>query len=459
MQSLTDAEESLLIVQESNHVATRPKHTSFFPSDSLTPIKTPALLTETGNCGTLAAARDLGKRGIEVWTLSSDKGAPTAASRYVSKHIRSHAAVTPEQNLELLLEIGKSNPGMVLYPTSDDFAWLQSAYLDELRPWFRMYSPDGTAMENVLDKRRLFEACCEAGIESPVSYFAESLDEVADIAKRATFPLLLKQRTQIFSVTHSKGAVVRKAEELVPAYKKFVSGNQHADAVHARMPFSSWPLMQEFHTDAHKGSYLVSGFVNRDHTHIVAQAAVKVLQYPRTLGIALCMETAPLDDDLAQRILALCKRTGHFGVFQIEFLVANGRKLLIDFNPRYYHYMGFDMARGIPFPWLAHLGACGEEAALADAIEHARQHLDRNEFTFSCRLQLRELLWAQRLAGTMSAKDFKYWRDWYKKHKHHMIDAVADPDDRKPERASALAKVMSYARHPRAFIRKVALDR
>lgn len=425
----------------------------------MAPTEIPALLTEPGNCGTLAAARDLGRRGISIWTLSTDNGTPTAASRYVSRHLRYARATRPEQHLNMLLEIGKANPGMVLYPTSDDFAWLQSTHLDELRPYFRMYSPDGVAMENVLDKRHLFDACCEVGIDSPVSYFAESLDEVSAVAQKATFPVLLKQRTQIFSVTHSKGAVVRSANDLLPAYRKFIKGNQHAEAVHARMPFSSWPLMQEFHTDAHKGSYLVSGFVNRDHTHIVAQAAVKVLQYPRTLGIALCMETAPLDDDLTQRILALCKRTGHFGVFQIEFLVANARKLLIDFNPRYYHYMGFDMARGIPFPWLAQLGACGDESALAEAINQSREHLDKSEFTFSYRLQLRELLWAQRLTGTMSAQDFNYWRAWYSKHKHHMVDAVADADDRKPEWAVAVSKVKSYLRHPRAFIRQIALDR
>ena len=418
----------------------------------------PALLTEPGNCGTLAAARELGKRGVRVWSVSANRGTPTSSSRHVSRHIQNRRAVTPEQNLELLLSIGKAEPGMVLYPTSDEFAWLQSTNIPELQSCFRMYSPDGISMENVLDKRHLFDACTAVGIESPVSYFAESLDEVQAVAEHATFPLLLKQRTQIFSITHTKGKIVRCASELIPAYKSFIARNQHADAVHARMPFSSWPLMQEFHQDAHKGSYLVSGFVNRNHTHMVAQAAVKVLQYPRTLGIALCMETAPLDDALAQRILALCKRTGHFGVFQIEFLIAGNRKLLIDFNPRYYHYMSFDMARGIPFSWLAHLGACGDEQALANAIDHAREHLNQNQFTFSHRLQLRALLWGQRLTGTMSVKDFKYWCNWYKQHQHHMIDAIADPDDRRPEFAAAAKELFSNLRHPRAFLRNVALD-
>lgn len=421
--------------------------------------KTPVLLTEPGNCGTLAAARDLGKRGVRVWTTSDTSGIPAAKSRFVDQHIRSAAATTPEQHLETLINIGKREPGTVLYPTSDDFAWLQSTYLNQLQPHFRMYSPNADAMENVLDKRKLFDACCAVGIESPVSHFAESVDEVADVANRAAFPLLLKQRTQIFSVTHTKGAVVREPTELVNSYKKFVAANQHAEAVHKRMPYSSWPLMQEFIKDAHKGSYLVSGFVNRDHTQMVAQAAIKVLQYPRTLGIALCMEAAPLPDYLSQKILALCKRTGHFGIFQIEFLTVGDHKLLIDFNPRYYHYLAYDMARGIPFPWLVQLGACGNEAALTQAIEHARQHLVKDNLTFTFRLQLRELLWAQRLTGTMSSKDFKHWRQWYRDNKHHMVDAVADRDDPRPEIAMFFHKVIKNLKHPRGFLRTIALDR
>jgi len=422
-------------------------------------LKIPALLTEPGYCGTLAAARDLGARGIRVWTTSANDGTPTSKSRHVQRHLRTQVTTSPEQYLDSLLSIGKANPGMVLYPTSDDVAWLQSTNLEKLQPYFRLYSPDATSMENVLDKRRLFEACCEVGIDSPTSYFAESLDEVAAVARTAAFPLLLKQRTQIFSITHTKGAVVRTADELLSAYQRFIAANQHAKPVQARMPFSSWPLMQEFHKEAHKGSYLVSGFVNRDHTHIVAQAAVKVLQYPRTLGIALCMETAPLDEDLTQRLLELCKRTGHFGVFQIEFLVAGDRKLLIDFNPRYYHYMRYDMVRGIPFPWLAHLGACGDEAGLAQAIDHARTHLDHGKFTFTFRLQLLEMLWAQRLTGTMTAKDFNYWRNWDKQNRHHMIDAITDAKDRYPELAMFIKKIIHNVMHPRGFVRAIALDR
>jgi D-aspartate ligase len=420
---------------------------------------TPVLLMDADYCGTLAAARDLGRRGIQVWSASTKSGAPTAYSRYVARHWHTSGSSTPEALLQWLIQFGKQHTGTVLYPTSDDFAWLQATNVAALQPYFHMYSPDATVIEGVLDKRQLLEACDAVGIECPVSHFVESLDEVAAIAPRCRFPLVLKQRTQVFSLTHTKGIVVRTPDRLARTYGDFVAMNPHAEAVRARMQFASWPLMQEFHANATKGSYLVSGFVNRDQTRIVTRAAIKLLQYPRTLGIALCMETAPIDDALTQRILALCKRTGYFGVFQIEFLLNGDRKLLIDFNPRYYHYMAFDMARGLPLAWLAHLGACGDEAALNREIDTCSHSSDTEHHTFSYRLQLSELLWAQRLSGTMSATDFSHWRRWYRQHHDHMIDAVADSTDPRPELATAVNKMCAFLRHPRAFVRQIALDR
>ncbi|MGC1458373.1 MAG: hypothetical protein WA825_08870 [Steroidobacteraceae bacterium] len=419
----------------------------------------PVLLTEPGYSGTLAAARELGRRGIRVATVSASAGVPTARSRFVAGHWRSPPTDDSDGLVEWLEKYGGENPGTVLYPTSDSFAWLQCAFASRISPHFLTYAPDIAAIESVLDKRRLHEACRMVGIETPATYFAESETEVLTAARQAPFPLLLKQRTQIFSKTATKGVLVNRPDDLLVQYRRFVAGNPHAPAVRARLPYASWPLMQEFRANAKYGSYLISGFVNSSHTEIAAKAAVKVLQYPRTLGIALCMEQAPLDQLLTERILALCKLTGYFGVFQIEFLTDGEHKLLIDFNPRYYHYMAFDIARGLLFPWYAQLGACGEEEALARALAQARAVPDAARLAFSSRLQFNEMVWAQCLTGTMSGSDVRRWRSWRRKNRDCIIDAVADPGDRWPETAAAVANWWRHLCHPRAFIRKIALDR
>ena len=417
------------------------------------------LLTEPGSYGTLAAARELGRRGIQVATASASAGVPTARSRYVARHWRSPPLADVNGQVEWLEQYGRDHPGTVLYPTSDSFAWLQSAFASRISPHFLTYAPDVAAIEAVLDKRRLHEACRLVGIQTPTTYFAESEAEVLAAARQAPFPLLLKQRTQIFSKTGTKGALVKRPEDLLLQYQRFVASHTHAPALQARMPYASWPLMQEFRANARHGSYLISGFVNSSHTEIAAKAAVKVLQYPRTLGIALCMEQAPLDPHLTERILGLCRLTGYFGVFQIEFLTDGEHKLLIDFNPRYYHYLAFDIARGLLLPWYAQLGACGEEDALSRALAQARTVPDAARLAFASRLQFNEMLWAQRLTGTMSGNDVRRWRSWRRKNRDCIVDALADPVDRSPEAAAAVTNWWRHLRHPRAFIRKIALDR
>jgi predicted ATP-grasp superfamily ATP-dependent carboligase len=417
------------------------------------------LLLEPDYSGTLAAARELGRRGIPVWTAASSNGTPTAHSRFVTRHWPCPATSDTASLVDWLVDFGRLHPGTVLYPTSDGGAWLQSLYADILHQYFRTYAPDVQAIENVLDKRRLFEACSAVGIESPRSFFVESRGELESVARQIRSPVLLKQRTQILSRTRTKGTVVHRPEDLIDTYERFVARNQHDPAVQSRMKFASWPLIQEFHANVRTESYLVTGFVNKAHTDIVAQAARKVLQYPRTLGIALCMEPAALDAGLTAAILALCRHTGHFGIFQIEFLVDGNRRLLIDFNPRYYHYMAFDIARGLPLPWFIQLGACGDEEGLAGAMAVARDSRDRQPLVFSCRLQLGELLWSQRIAGTMSGREFAHWRRWYRRHRNHMVDALALPGDPWPEIYSAASTWWLHLRHPRSFIRAIALDR
>lgn len=416
------------------------------------------LLGQPQSCGTLAAARELGRRGITVWTVGTPRMNLTSSSRYVSSHLPGPSQHQTTDYIDGLARIGAARPGTVLYPTSDSCAWVQSLHAGRLQQHFHTYSPTIAAIERVLDKRRLYEACEAAGIDVPVTHFAESSQEVELVARHARFPLLLKQRTQILSRSGTKGVVVRDGSELKRAYEQFIARNPHAPQLRERIPYASWPMMQEFHPNAYAGSYLISGFIDRSHREIAALAAVKVLQYPRTLGIALCMEEAPLDAELLERIRTLCRVTGFFGVFQIEFLMEGPRRLLIDFNPRYYHYMGFDIARGLSLPWLVQLAATGHTAALTRELARIRSAASIRGLSFTYKMQLSQMLWAQRLFGTMSAGEAKRWHQWVRERRDSLVDAVSDPSDRWPGVVARATSWWARIRHPRAFIRQVALD-
>lgn len=408
-------------------------------------------------CGTLAAARALGDADVPVWIASESAFGVAGRSNRVSRRFRCPDAGEPDALLAWLASPPFSERP-TLYPTCDDLAWLQARNADVLAPRYRLYAPAARALEALLDKRSLAHACADVGIATPQTF--DPLEEsIGSIAARATFPLLLKQRTQVYSSTHTKGTVVTSREELAPAYEAFVASNTHAPVVLDAMPNASVPIVQAYHSEGQHGSYLLSGFIDESGELFAMRAASKVLQRPRRLGIALCLEEAEVDEALARNVAALCKRVGYFGVFQVEFLTTSSGRLLIDMNPRYYHYMAFDIARGLRLPELAHLAALGERSALESAVMRAKETPANAPRAFTYRLHLRELLLAQSVTGVMSREEARSWRAWYDAHAATLVDAVIDQRDRFPALVDALTHLLHRARHPRSFLRHIALDR
>jgi D-aspartate ligase len=133
------------------------------------------------------------------------------------------------------------------------------------------------------------------------------------------------------------------------------------------------------------------------------------------------------------------------------------RQLLIDMNPRFYNQLAFDVARGLPLPLLAYRAAMGDLREVARLLSEARAAALPRAFCNS--LGVRLLVSAQRLAGRMSAADAARWSQWMLSHRGALVDAVWDADDPGPFRAEIARQLYDTARHPRAFVRMIALDR
>ena len=132
-----------------------------------------------------------------------------------------------------------------------------------------------------------------------------------------------------------------------------------SNAFTKRFPEMAMPMLQRYYPEAMKKIYSLSGFRDMSGSHIVMQAALKILQQPRHLGIGLCFEEAEVIPDLAQQTIRLCERIGYYGAFELEFIVAKDGMLLIDFNGRFYNQLAFDIARGMDLPRMVYAGATG----------------------------------------------------------------------------------------------------
>jgi D-aspartate ligase len=420
------------------------------------PDAPPALLTLAGYNGTLAAVRALGRSGIRVTIADRNPLAMSAWSRYTSQRAQCPHVPDSRQFIDWLLEFGRRSGTHVLLPTSDDTAWLYSLYRAELSERFYVASPPIDIVHGALNKASLYRSALEAGLDVPRTWFPDGPDDLETCRREACFPVVVKPRTQVLFRTRNKGVYVEKAEHLDEAYLKFSREPYGAELLELD-PSIHRPMVQEFHREAATGIYCVSAYAHNGRISGV-RAARKLLQQPRRLGIGLCFEEAALEPELVAGLERLVSRLGYSGVFESEFIQTPTRSLLIDFNPRFYNQMAFDIARGVPLPLLAYYDAVGDRSRFNALCRAATMPTKRGR-VFIDFLSMQLMLGAQRLSGVVTREESQRWASWQEANRDLCTYAVRDPGDRLPLWFAGMQIALRCLRHPRAFVRAILLNR
>jgi predicted ATP-grasp superfamily ATP-dependent carboligase len=413
----------------------------------------PALVFQGSFYGTVATARCLGERGVRVVLADTRRWQRAAGSRFVAERRICPGVADVDGFVEWLLAFGRERPGHVLFPASDELAWAFALHADLLAPSLVCYVPPRESMTRILDKWRLTEACRAVGFDTPATWCPEGAAEVDALARELRVPVMIKPRSQVLLASGSKGVRVDDPTKLPEAYRRYLAENPSCDALSARDPSLGRPLVQEYRAEAARGIYNVAGFLDRSGRHVVVRASRKILQRPRRLGIGLCFESAPLDPALADGAVRLCRELGYFGIFEIELIESDGRFLLIDMNPRPYSQMAFEIARGVPLPYLAYLDATGQADALARAVAEAQTEPDRAATAYAHTLLLSLVIAGQTLGRPLGGAAPEPWARWLADHR--LADAVFDRRDPVPALLDAAAHLEHFARHPRSFLRSL----
>jgi predicted ATP-grasp superfamily ATP-dependent carboligase len=269
---------------------------------------------------------------------------------------------------------------------------------------------------------------------------------------------MVKPRTQVLFPSRSKGLKVTSDTELAEGFRR-IGAMTHKPLLEQYDHDASIPIVQEFFADAAEGIYNLSGFVSQSGQLSGLRAGVKVLQRPRRIGIGLCFEEAAIDETTADAIKRLVTKAGFVGVFEAEFIRTSHGNLLIDFNPRFYNQMAFDIDRGLPLAELAYYEAIGDDARVHSLIAQSVGKNSNPARVYSHRFLLEVTLGLQGLSGALSKNEVKHWRNWIREHRGRTTDAVFDVSDLAPSILDTVQHLYGYARHPRATIRNLLLNR
>jgi D-aspartate ligase len=415
-----------------------------------------ALLLGANFYGTLAATRALSRAGLEIAIADETRRARALHSRHVDRKLVHPPLSSPGAVIDWLVEWGTRNPGALLYPSNDHLAWLYAVERDRLSKEFAMLSPGADTIITLLDKKRLYKACEAVGMDVPETREAadETFGATAERAQR--FPVLVKPRTHICQLRGPKGFIAHDHHQLRAALQRFRETIVYAPVLIEYYPDISEPLVQQYLTAGQTDIISISGYADEDGV-VAARSAVKVLQQPRKAGNGLCFEDRPVDVALVAKLSSLCKAVGYYGVFEAEFVPDQNRSLLIDFNPRFFSQMGFDIARGLTLPLLVWHAASEDHKAVTRVLDEASVWKSQGNEVY-CHKTIFDLILAlQGRSGQMTKKEVSRWRTWYAAHE--VTDAVRDPDDRMPAVIDAAQLAGDFMRYPKGFLREYVLNR
>jgi predicted ATP-grasp superfamily ATP-dependent carboligase len=407
------------------------------------------LLADATWYGTLAAMRDLGSRGVPITLACDELLAPSRWSRYATRVVRIPAGRDLAHQLDFLHRFGAEHPGHVLYPTSDESAWVVSCHREELEPKFHLYSPSAEALATLLDKGRLAKAGEAAGLATPRTWLPSDEAEVERIGREFSGPLFVKSRTQIFA-RGFKGRRVVERDDLLRTWRTRCLPDTGQFQPGGPLEGAHRPLLQAYYVEA-ESIFTVDGFMDRAG-EMVTLGCRKLLQLPRRLGSGVIFEDAPVPAAVERGLQRLLAQAGFFGVFDAEFMEGE-QLLLIDVNPRFYNHMAFEIERGLPLAWLAYLAALGDTSRLAEAMADARSNDAGSSWAYVHRLPLRLQLAAQGLAGAMTGAERRRWQGWIQDRAGRVVDPTRAPGDGLPALADVALHLKKFLRHPRAFVR------
>jgi len=368
----------------------------------------PLAVITASSVNTLSFARSLGRRGIPVLILDSDRQL-AIFTRFARVIYLEPSDRNPRAWIDQLVSIGRclKTPG-VLIPTADPHCVLIAENQDLLRPYFNFLVPKANEVRNFVSKRYQIEIARGMGLAVPDSWFPNSLEEIERLSDRVQYPCIVKpdrSHTGARLLAGKKLIVVDSKLDLIEAFVS-LSGDDVSCIVQEIIPGADSELV----------SYL--GFWNAESAEVAFITKRKLRQFPKLYGNGSIQVSEELPE-VAELSRQLLKALEYRGFASVEFKFDNrdGTYRFVEINPRTSAMNELAVVAGVDFPWIAYEILSGatplaeKGPAFRAGIRCVNEDWDLQAF------------WAMRKAGDITV------REWLRslQHARRIISAWDDP--------------------------------
>lgn len=303
------------------------------------------------NEAALALTRSLGRRGIRVFRFHPDRSLTDLTSRYATHVPCPNLYDDPAGLVAALISFAsKSGTRPVLFPASDGAAQFIADHEEALRDRFRFSSPNATAIAKTQNKRELIELAGRSGVPVPQTYFPTEGSELAGIAERVSYPVIVKplyspdwKRAAVTSVFgRVKALEVNEPQQLIEQCDTLIS-------------LKSTFMIQEIVSGPDENLITFLGYVGHDGEMLAGCVRKKLRQFPPGFGYVSLTES--VDDpevfDLAMKLLEALDYRG-IGCAEFKRDPRDGKPKLIEINTRAVRSSMLAIGAGVDFPWIAY---------------------------------------------------------------------------------------------------------
>ena len=330
----------------------------------------PAVIAGAYRTGVLGV-RSLARRGVQAICFDCDPSRDGFRSAYGAARLCPDPDVAPDAWLEFMLGLAASLPAKAaLIPSSDKFVSAIANRAEALAQHYHL-SP-GVALQGLLaDKQSQYELALAHGMPLPRTRHVETVAEVEEFAREATFPCLVKpmhfREWQRFPAGHrlldAKVAIADDAQALLENYRLASTANPSV-------------ILQEIieGPDTSKRVYLACYDAR---SRRIANAMFRELRC-NPVGFGPASVSEPVTDAETDMVCdAFLRSIGYSGICEIEMKwdSRDGRVKLIEANPRLSG--GGDAApyAGVDLCWLHYLDLIGQRVATVTPAGNAFRHV------------------------------------------------------------------------------------
>ncbi|HUA75960.1 MAG TPA: NAD(P)-binding domain-containing protein [Solirubrobacteraceae bacterium] len=308
------------------------------------------LVLDAGQRQGLVAVRELGRAGLRVGAVDSDRHSPGFASRFSDTDVLVPALIADQDAYvdSILAACARYQPSSLILGHDGSIEAVRRRRFELERVVGVALAPEN-ALAVAVDKARTLEFAATLGLAAPRGTFVSNLDDADAAIDEVGLPAVVKP-TRSWA---QDGAVARRLiASVVNTPIEARAAIEDILGAGIEVAIQQWlPGDREALSFFHAHGRIWARFAQRaDRT------------FPPLGGNSVLRESIPMPDDVAELSERLVLELGLDGYSEVEYRRdADGRPALMEINPRLSASVEIAVRAGVPFPLLLHRWASGED--------------------------------------------------------------------------------------------------